>query len=203
MLILIPARTGSVRVPNKNFRPLTPDGRCCTDLAVDLAQGYGPVVVSTDHPTYERDGAIVMARPAVLATATALVRDEALRVLRAFPEERWLMLLQPSSPLRRKAHLLRALQWQRRDPTATAIVSVTLDGDTYVRDGTVYLVARETLEAGDWYGRRTRYIPIPGAESLNIDTDADWLRAEEWYGTRRRHSGSTHRCDGGDQFAIH
>jgi CMP-N-acetylneuraminic acid synthetase len=49
----------------------------------------------------------------------------------------------------------------------------------YVRDGTVYAFWRRTLsEHGSIYGRHCRPLLVPAAESLTIDTQADWDEAE-------------------------
>lgn len=48
----------------------------------------------------------------------------------------------------------------------------------YSRDGTVYAVRREVVEAGSLYGRDCRALVIPQAESCNIDEEADFRRAE-------------------------
>jgi CMP-N-acetylneuraminic acid synthetase len=49
----------------------------------------------------------------------------------------------------------------------------------YVRDGTVYVCWRRTLvEQNSLYGADSRPLVIPAAESLTIDTAADWDEAE-------------------------
>lgn len=48
----------------------------------------------------------------------------------------------------------------------------------FSRDGTVYAIRRETIEAGSLYGADCRAIVIPAHESVNIDTEDDWRRAE-------------------------
>lgn len=49
----------------------------------------------------------------------------------------------------------------------------------YVRDGTVYAFRTDTLRRfGSIYGDDCRPLPIDPAESLSIDTPADWIAAE-------------------------
>jgi len=48
----------------------------------------------------------------------------------------------------------------------------------YVRDGTVYAFWRTTLSQGSIYGGHCRPLVVPAAESLTIDTQADWDEAE-------------------------
>lgn len=48
----------------------------------------------------------------------------------------------------------------------------------YSRDGTVYAIKRETIEAGSLYGQHCVPLVIPSHESANLDTEDDWTRAE-------------------------
>lgn len=49
----------------------------------------------------------------------------------------------------------------------------------FTRDGTVYAIDRRTIEQGQLYGERCVAVVIPPNESVNIDTEDDWRRAEE------------------------
>ena len=56
----------------------------------------------------------------------------------------------------------------------------------YSRDGTVYACWRSTLERfGNIYGERCRPLLVDAAESLTIDTAADWAAAEQRLLARR------------------
>lgn len=48
----------------------------------------------------------------------------------------------------------------------------------YSRDGTVYAIKRETIEQGSLYGSHCVPLVIPSNESVNLDTEEDWTRAE-------------------------
>jgi CMP-N-acetylneuraminic acid synthetase len=48
----------------------------------------------------------------------------------------------------------------------------------YSRDGTVYAIRRQTIEAGSLYGSHCVPLVIPAHESVNLDTEDDWTRAE-------------------------
>jgi CMP-N-acetylneuraminic acid synthetase len=52
----------------------------------------------------------------------------------------------------------------------------------YSRDGTIYLARRTTLRSGDLYGDDCRPLVVPPEESANLDTPADWRRAEALLG---------------------
>lgn len=81
---------------------------------------------------------------------------------------------------------LRAV-WVRGDGALRSWVGVPLDHAqrrqdatvaALVRDGSVYAIRRETIQAGSLYGHDCRALVIPPAESCNIDTEDDWRRAE-------------------------
>jgi CMP-N,N'-diacetyllegionaminic acid synthase len=48
----------------------------------------------------------------------------------------------------------------------------------YSRDGTVYAIRRQTIEAGSLYGNHCIPLVIDPSESVNLDTEEDWRRAE-------------------------
>lgn len=48
----------------------------------------------------------------------------------------------------------------------------------YSRDGTVYAIRRKTIENGSLYGNHCVPLIIPSHESVNLDTEEDWQRAE-------------------------
>jgi N-acylneuraminate cytidylyltransferase len=106
---IIPARGGSKSIPRKNIRPLK--GRPLLAWSIDVARqvsGIDRILVSTDDREIaavgREAGAEIYARPAHLATDTALVIDalrDLLETLRAegdAPE--WMVLLEPTCPLR-------------------------------------------------------------------------------------------------------
>jgi CMP-N-acetylneuraminic acid synthetase len=57
----------------------------------------------------------------------------------------------------------------------------------FSRDGTVYVTRREVIEAGSLYGDHCVPFVIPHDESVNIDTEEDWQRAEMLM--RKRNAG--------------
>lgn len=48
----------------------------------------------------------------------------------------------------------------------------------YYRDGTVYVVRREVVEAGSLYGENCQAMVVPQSQSCTIDTEHDWKIAE-------------------------
>src|ERR687886_2885180 len=106
ILGLIPARGGSKGIPRKNLAPLC--GRpllAWTVGAACVARSLDRVVVSTDSDeiaaTARELGADVLERPAELARDGTPMRDVVLHARDELGRPEILVLLQPTSPLRR------------------------------------------------------------------------------------------------------
>jgi CMP-N,N'-diacetyllegionaminic acid synthase len=166
ILALIAARGGSKRVPGKNIRPL--GGRPLIGWSVEVAKGIAEVcdiVVSTDDPDIAKvardEGALVpWLRPAALATDTASSVDVCLHALDWYEAERGdidgLLLLQPTSPFRARATVLRGIDLFRAGGLRSVVgVSPALshpmwclriDGDTlrpFVEQGSMYVRSQD------------------------------------------------------------
>jgi CMP-N,N'-diacetyllegionaminic acid synthase len=221
VLGLVPARGGSKGVPGKNTRLLA--GRPLLDYTARAALASGAldrVILSTDSDEIAACGRragleVPFMRPAPLAaddTPMLVVVQHAIGELRSngwVPET--VVLLQPTSPLRRPEHIRAAIELLR-STGADSVVSVVelprhlspdyvmrIDegvlrpfvegGDriarrqdarpAFSRDGTVYAFRLSTLERfGNIYGERCRPLILSAAESLSIDSPADWDAAE-------------------------
>lgn len=220
-LAIVPARGGSKGIPDKNLRPLV--GRTLLDYVARAAresQVVDRIVLSTDSEAIAAAGRqagldVPFMRPAALAqddTAMLPVIAHALGELaRAGWTPEYVVLLQPTSPLRRGSHIAAALS-QLTTSGADSVVTVTelpkalspdyvmrIEGGVlrpflpegarvtrrqdarraYSRDGTVYAFRRDTVERfGDIYGDRCLPLIVDSEESLSIDSQADWDRAE-------------------------
>lgn len=120
LLALILARGGSKRVPGKNIRWL--GSRPLIDWSIESARGLEAIVdtlVSTDDEAIaeqaRRAGALVpWLRPAELASDTSPSIDACLHALDWYERERGtiegVLLLQPTSPFRTRASLLRGIE---------------------------------------------------------------------------------------------
>lgn len=112
---LIPARAGSERLKGKNTRPFA--GRPLIDWTLDAALGsglLGTVAVTTDDPAVaalaSARGVSVIDRPAELAGSQASVYDAIAHALGVLGHDwDYLVLLQPTSPLRTAADIDGAL----------------------------------------------------------------------------------------------
>ena len=120
ILALITARGGSKRIPGKNIRPL--GGKPLIVWSINVAKdivGIVDILVSTDDKNIlevaKNAGALVpWSRPPELATDTALSVDVCLHALDWYEKENGridgLMLLQPTSPFRRRKSVLQGIE---------------------------------------------------------------------------------------------
>jgi CMP-N-acetylneuraminic acid synthetase len=137
----------------------------------------------------------------------AVVQDALQQLAPRTPDA--VVLLQPTQPLRRPEHVhaaLRLLEETGADSVASVVripphyspdyAMTVKEGrlmpflagrertrrqDTrpaYSRDGTVYVMRREVILGGSLYGN-CQPLLIPHSESVNLDTEDDWQRAEE------------------------
>jgi CMP-N-acetylneuraminic acid synthetase len=218
---IVPARGGSKGVPGKNARLLA--GRTLLDYTAEAARESGVldrVILSTDSEDIAAAGRragldVPFMRPTELAQDDTPMLPVVQHALDTLARAGWtpdvVVLLQPTSPLRRAAHIRDAVRLLC-ESDADSVVSVVqvprhlspdyvmrlddgvlrpflADGGritrrqdarpAYVREGTVYAFRRATLERfGSIYGDNCRPLVLDEAESLSIDSPADWAAAE-------------------------
>jgi CMP-N,N'-diacetyllegionaminic acid synthase len=221
VLGIVPARGGSKGVPGKNLRLLA--GRTLLEYTAGAAKESGVidrVILSTDSEEIAAAGRragleVPFMRPAELAQDDTPMLPVVQHAVDTLSRSGWtpavVVLLQPTSPLRRAAHIRDAVRLLC-ESGADSVVSVVQvarhlspdyvmrldegvlrpflpDGGrvtrrqdarpAYVRDGTVYAFRRTTLEHfGSIYGENCRPLVLDDAESLSIDSPADWAAAE-------------------------
>lgn len=209
-LALITARGGSKRLPHKNTslffgKPLI----AWTIEAAIESNKFDKVIVSTDSSQIaeisEKFGAsIPFFRPSCLATDDTPSSFVVNHCLKKIPEAKKIMLLQPTSPLRRSEHIVSAFKLLEKF-SSSSVVSVSrrpakptlqyilnknltlrnLNGDLptdseFVSvNGAIYLFMRSWfLKKQKFIGVGTRALVMSTNESVDIDTKADWLEAE-------------------------
>ncbi len=133
VLAIVPARGGSKGVPGKNVRPLA--GRTLLDYTAEAARQSGVVdriVLSTDAEDVAEAGRragleVPFLRPAELARDDTPMLPVLQHALDALERDGWLptfvVLLQPTSPLRRAQHVRHALTLLQ-DSGADSVVTV-------------------------------------------------------------------------------
>jgi len=130
MLALIPARGGSKGIPRKNIRPFC--GKPLLHWTIDVALAspcVDRVVVSTDDPEIAevaRDGGaeVPFLRPPELSSDTAPGIAPVLHALQQLPEINAVLLMQPTSPLRRVEDV-EAIVALHRQVGNDSVISVT------------------------------------------------------------------------------
>ena len=133
VLGIIPARGGSKGIPGKNVRPLA--GRSLLAYTAAAARASGVIdrlVLTTDSAEIASLGRqlgieVPFIRPATLAGDDTPMLPVIEHALAQLEESGWspdvVVLLQPTSPLRRPEHIVAALQLRRRSG-ADAVASV-------------------------------------------------------------------------------
>lgn len=133
VLGIVPARSGSKGVPGKNIRPL--HGRPLLEYTALAARASGVidrVVLTTDAPEIADVGRqvgleVLQLRPAALSADDTPMLPVLQHVVATLAQEGWspriVVLLQPTSPLRRPEHIARAVT-MLEESDATSVVSV-------------------------------------------------------------------------------
>jgi CMP-N,N'-diacetyllegionaminic acid synthase len=133
VLGLVPARGGSKGVPGKNVRPLA--GHTLLDYTARAARESGVldrIILSTDSPDIAEAGRragleVPFVRPAALAADDTPMVPVIEHALAELSREHWspefVVLLQPTSPLRRPDHIREAVS-MLRETGADSVVTV-------------------------------------------------------------------------------
>jgi CMP-N-acetylneuraminic acid synthetase len=133
-IAIIPARSGSKGIPQKNLAEI--NGLPLVVIAINAAIQSGvidSVVVTSDDTSIleiaERSGAIAIRRPAELATDLAAIEDALIHAIDQYslshPEPQVVVLLQPTSPLRKATTISRALQVFNENGCTGSVYGVT------------------------------------------------------------------------------
>jgi len=118
VLVIIPARGGSKRLPNKNIKELCGKPLICHTIdSAKSINAIDKIVVSTDDHKIaeiaEKSGVVVVNRPSNLATDDSLVIDAIRYTIKFFENIKeyyeLVLVLEPTSPLRKPIYILKAL----------------------------------------------------------------------------------------------
>jgi N-acylneuraminate cytidylyltransferase len=133
VVAVVPARAGSRGLAGKNLR--TVGGQSLVERAVRAAReaGIDRVVVTTDGPDIaaeaERLGCTTVSRPAELAGDTSRTVDAVVHAVRALglPDDAWVVLLQPTSPLRTAQDVVAALERHAAGDAGTTLTGCVVE----------------------------------------------------------------------------
>jgi CMP-N,N'-diacetyllegionaminic acid synthase len=191
---LIPARGGSKGIPGKNLTPLAGKPLIAHTIEAALAAAaLTRTVVSTDSSEIARvaraQGAEVpFLRPAKLAADDTPMRDVVLHGLGALDRCDVLVLLQPTSPLRRAEHVDEAVGLLLGSG-ADSVISVVEVPHRYSPGSLMELVdGRLVPTFGDGPTRRQDKRPLyarNGPAVLAVRAEAAWKHAVLWGGDCR------------------
>ncbi len=127
-LAIIPARGGSKRLPRKNVLELNGKPLIAWSINAGLKCKYiDMVVVSSEDKEIlkisKEYGAEIIVRPIELASDTATTFDTIKHVIDNFKKYDYIVLLQPTSPLRNERDIEEAIEFMKKN-NANAVVSV-------------------------------------------------------------------------------
>jgi N-acylneuraminate cytidylyltransferase len=213
-LFLIPARGGSKGIPKKNIKNL--NGKPLIYYTLDSIKDIAPIeniCVSSDDPEIiekvEKYGIKVpFVRPLELATDTSTTQAVIKHALNFYKQKerqfKGLVLLQPTSPLRKSCHIIEALELFSENIDLVVSVKITASNPYYVlfeensdglleiskkgnytrrqdcpvvyeRNGAIYIYNLNSIDQA--YKRQIKYIMNENV-SIDIDTEFDWMLAE-------------------------
>ena len=128
VLAIIPARGGSKRLPRKNVLDLNGEPLVAWSIKAGQRSKYiDKIVVTSDDPEILRIakyyGVLSINRPAMLSSDTATTFDAIEHVIENIGKYDYVVLLQPTSPLRSEKHIDEAIELLK-SKKASAVVSV-------------------------------------------------------------------------------
>lgn len=176
VLAVIPARGGSKRVPRKNLLPFR--GKPLLAWTVKEARKskhIDTLILSTDDDEIARLGRSlgvqILYRPDALATDEARSEDVMRHAAKCFPGYEWVVLLQPTSPLRLAFDIDTCVSIAKECGLAVSY------SESVQRNGAVYVAEAQWLERGENFidplPRASQYI-MPNSRSLDIDSEVDF-----------------------------
>ena len=209
--IIIPARGGSKRIPQKNLKKIGENS--LLSLAVQKSLVITPdVYVTTDNEEIEKEakkaGAKVVVRPKELATDTSKVEDAIQHLLKSIPETfDDFVLLQATSPLVSVESIMEGISIKNPDNSVMSVCEVrkfiwnsdcvpinyklgekprTQDMEPlYLENGAFYISSTKPfLQTGVLLNGKIRLLVIPEEESIDIDETEDLERATYYMNTR-------------------
>jgi CMP-N-acetylneuraminic acid synthetase len=197
-LAIIPARGGSKGLPGKNIRELC--GKPLIAWSIEAAKKskkLDRIVVSTDsediaNVSRQFDCEVLM-RPSQLATDESTTISLVTHIATEIPEAKNFVVLQPTSPLR-KDHLIDdcflEFEKDKFSNLATGYYCKFQEFGTHnnVRrqdykgffydDGNVYILSRDIVRKGMWFGQNICKYEIEKYQNFEIDDEVDFFILE-------------------------
>lgn len=142
-LIVIPARAGSTRIPNKNYAPLGGIPLISHTLKIcELINEFDVrTVVSSNCPEIKKITELTkfdyIKRPDELCTATAKTEDALIHALNTYSNENfnYVVCLQPTSPFLKSTTLENFLEYTMKNQPETLMSYTESRGDYWLKNG--------------------------------------------------------------------
>jgi len=207
LLTLIPCRTGSKGIPDKNFRSMC--GKAlwfhsflhadAVEKFVNLNEWAGiNTIISTDDCGRFPDNfsCVLIDRPNEFATDESPIIDtikDAIEQVERMTSKHYdgVVLLQPTSPNRSPEDILKCIAMFVQKEGKHGVVSGylmriktkgTVDNKTksthFQRNGAIFVIPRENIDKGIILDGDEYEIEMPKSRSSDIDTEDDWKEAE-------------------------
>jgi N-acylneuraminate cytidylyltransferase len=188
-IAIIPARGGSVRIPRKNIREFR--GRPMLAYPIEAARAselFDLIVVSTDDTEIEdvalKLGAVVVRRPP--DDGERGTQDVAREVLKHFPKALEACVIYATSPLLKDIDIMRGHVLML---THQSHFAMSVQTDPLADAGCFYWGSAAAFREGfPLIAPHTVMVPLPAGRVCDINTEADWQRAESMFDALRRAS---------------
>jgi len=174
ILAVIPARGGSKRCPGKNLKDFR--GKPLIVWTIEAAKQshyIDTLVVSTDDweiSSLAMDYVPVVMRPSELATDTATNEDVLRHAIKIFPGHDWVVLLQPTSPLRTPEDIDECILLAKQDKDGC----ISYRASNGSRNGAVYVCSSKWLENHLQFEAFRVFYIMPDSRSLDIDYEQEF-----------------------------
>lgn len=173
VLGIILAREGSKRLPSKNIKVL--NGKPLIQYTIEAAEKLIPIVISTNDYQIAKmySSYRLIRRPEKLCQDESSSEDAILHVMNNIEKHDYIMLLQPTSPLRTTQDIKNVLKIKDK-----CVVSIVKDKNGYKLNGAIYYCP------WDKFLKDKKFIPnyfyeMPLERSIDIDTIKDFKKAEK------------------------
>ena len=130
-ILIIPARGGSIGIPDKNLYELRNQSLVYRAVRASLASELGEVIVSSDSKRILMEGEIAGAsrlikRPDELANSKSKTIETIVHVLSIIEyDPDFIFIVQPTTPLRQVSDLIDSYKIMRMKPDAISLASIT------------------------------------------------------------------------------
>jgi len=181
-IAVVLARAGSKRLPHKNRLHIC--GKMLFEYSIDEAiksEVFTHILVSTDDSKIAyrckvkySENVWLIKRPLYLANDTAPSEEAVLHATNGYNAEDWIMLLQPTSVLRKAEDIITAEKM--RIEFNQSVVSV--DAATGKYNGAIYYMSLDELLKKRKYNCDAVY-EMPHNRSVDIDDEHDFKKAKE------------------------